>query len=593
VLQGPPGYGKGTALVRAMRGRLRDGGVIFYLDPSTDLTVFSCAEVPEGSVLILQDLADGAAGHLDKYAMERIEGELRTRECRLGITTGNAARLTAISAGFLAVDLASRPAPREVFDRHLAELLLGTGLVRETVVSWPGITALLDAQLGRDCSLADAARLAMMLFRARDDPQAAAGRVRVQMTEYADERVAQWFRKLASLKAQCMAISLAVLNGLSREVIANSARILEELILPAPDAPNAPAVTSPFDSDAVVSLALLDAEIATESIPTDHGPIKVQIMSYRERGYPGRVLRYVWREHDAGRPAIVEWLRSLGRSGDFSVRVRAATAVGVLACEAMDYLCDQIISRWARDDDAEIRDSAAIALGPAAGDPVLGGTIRSLVTKWAADDDSWALRATAARTYGRAIGLNSPTSALRALERLAEEDDLDLMIAVANSYCELVLDGTSALGVRVLGEAAQLAAERMREKQLVGRLTLLGLSALRGAPSALSEHAGKLRRWPTLLVLALTNPRLAAPVARLWQLSLNDADVGDNVRESLDAWAAAAEDASDLRRSFVDFMRWVCEDERARRTVVRRAQSWISSTGKSPKTGHSVITELG
>jgi hypothetical protein len=43
----------------------------------------------------------------------------------------------------------------------------------------------------------------------------------------------------------------------------------------------------------------------------------------------------------------------------------------------------------------------------------------------------------------------------------------------------------------------------------------------------------------------------------------------------------------------VGFMGWIGQDERARRTVLRRAQSWASSTGKAPKTAQSVITELG
>jgi hypothetical protein len=594
VLQGPRGYGKGAALVRMLGGRLGAGAPMFYLDPSTELATFTCAELPEGSVLILQDLPDGAGGRLDKFAVERIQSELRARECRLGITTGSASRLTAVSAGFLVVELTGRPAPREVFERHLAELLVGTGISRGDALGWPDVASLLDAQLAHgDCSLADAARLATMLFRARDEPKTAATRVRVQMTEYADERVAQWFRKLDNLKAQCMAIALAVLNGLSREVIANAARVLEERILPAPDAPNAPAMTNPFGPDASVSPALLEANVAIESIVTDHGPIVVQTMSYREHGYPGRVLRYVWREHDAARPAIVDWLRYLGKYDDSSIRVRSGTAVGVLACEAMNYLCDEIIAPWANDDDPEIRDIAAIALGPAASDRVLGATIRSLVTDWASANSRWTLRATAARTYGRSIGLNHPTSALRALAQLAEDDDLDLMIATANSYCELVLDGTAPLGARVLGEVAQLAADRMREKQLVGRLTLLGLSALRGAPPTLSDHADQLRSWPTLLVLAAANQNMTAAVARLWQLSLNDPDFGDSVRESLDDWAQAAEDSSDLRRSFCGFMRWVAEDERARTTVVRRARSWAGSTGKAPKTGQSVINDLG
>ncbi len=593
VLQGPRGYGKCAALVRTLRRDLRDDAKMFYLDPSTDLATFSCAEVPENSVLILQDLPDGAADRLDSYTLGRIESELRSRDCRLGITTGKAANLTTFSVGLLVIELEARPSPRQVFDRHLSELLLGTGVTRDAMLSWPDVRALLDVELGPDCSLADAARLAMMLSRARDEPETAAGRVRTQMTEYADEKIAQWFRKLDNLKAQCMAIALAVLNGLSRETIAREARLLEARILPAPDAANAPAVTNPFGTDATISPSLLQAKVATETRLTAHGPIVVQAMSYTEQGYPGRVLRYVWREHDDGRAAIVGWLRHLGQSTDLAVRVRAATAVGVLACEAMDYLHGQIILGWACDDEDVVRTSAAIALGPPASDPSLRDTVRSLVADWAKESSAWSLRATAARTYGRSIGLNSPTVALRELSRLAEIDDLALMIAISNSYCELVLDGTPPLSVRVIGEIEKLAADRTREKQLVGRLSLLGLSYLRGAPSALSEQGSRFRPWPTLLALGLANARMAATAARLWQLSLNDPDVGSLVTESLDDWALAAEDVGELRSAFLGLMREVAEDERARRAVLRRAQRWSSRNGKAPKTGQSVIEDLG
>ena len=234
VLQGPRGYGKGAALVRTLRRDLRDDATMFYLDPLTDLATFSCAEVPRDSVLILQDLPDGAADRLDKYTMERIQGDLRARGCRLGITTGKAAKLTTSGTELFVIELDTRPSPRQVFDRHLSALLLGTGVSRDALLSWPDMQNLLDVQLGPDSSLADAAHLAKMLFQARDEPETAAGRVRSQMTEYATDKVAQWFRKLDSLKAQCMAISLAVLNGLSRERIAHAARLLEDQILPAP-----------------------------------------------------------------------------------------------------------------------------------------------------------------------------------------------------------------------------------------------------------------------------------------------------------------------------------------------------------------------
>jgi len=592
VLQGPYGNGKGAALVRTLKRDLRDDATMFYLDPSTDLATFSCAEVPEGSVLVLQDLPDGMADRLDAYTVGRIHSELRARNCRLGITTTKAAKLTTLGTGLLVVGLDARPSPRQVFERHLSTLLLGTRISKESVLSWPDVKTLLDAQLGDDCSLADAARLATVLFRARDEPETAADHVRSQMTEYATEKVAQWFRKLGSLKAQCMAISLAVLNGLSRETIAHAARLLEEQILPSPDAANAPPATNPFSVDAAVSPSQLMADVITETRKTEHGPIVVQAMSYAEQGYPGQVLRYVWREHDAGRAALVDWLRYLGESSDLAVRVRAATAVGVLACEAMDYLYSQIILGWASNGDAVVRTSAAIALGPPAGDLLVRDTVRSLVAQWAKESSDRPLRATAARTYGRSIGLNSPTLALRELSRLAELDDLALMTAISNSYCELVLDGTRPLSVRVLDEIEKLAADRTREKQVVGRMSLLGLSYLRGAPQALSEQDSRFRTWPTLLVLGLGNAQITAAAARLWGLSLSDPDVGSLVTTSLDDWALAAEDVNELRLAFVDLMREVAADERARRAVLRRAQLWSGRNGKAPKTGRFVIEDL-
>lgn len=592
VVQGPKGYGKGAALVRTLRGFARDDTAMFYLDPSTDLATFSCAELPEDSVFILQDLPDEVADHLDEHAAKRIESELRARNCLLGITTVRAVRLATRSTGFLVIELNERPSPREVFDRHLAALLLGTGLTRKEMSNWPGVSSLLGTELGSECSLADAQRLATLLFRAREEPDSAARRVRVQMTEYADEKVAQWFRRLDSQQAHCMAISLAVLNGMAREVIACEAEILEKIILPAPDAPNAPPSANPFAAENVTSPALLDARVGIETRMTDNGPIVIQAMSYREPGYPGRVLRFVWRERDAARAALIEWLRHLGASPNLVVRVRAATAVGVLACEAMDYIYQHVIVAWASSDDPVIRDSAAIAFGSLADDPELRPTVRSVVTDWAKDDTNWKLQAAAARAYGRVLGLDSPSAALRELGRLADLDDFDVTIAVANSYCELVLEGTTALSIRVMGEIERLAGGRKRDGQITGRLALLGLSNLRGAPPDLSEHEERFAAWPTLLLLALANATLAESAARLWQLSLHDPDIGPMVIRSLDDWATDAEEIGELRSSLVAFLRWVAADERARQSVLRRARIWMAREGQAPETGRSVLEDL-
>lgn len=592
VVQGQGGYGKAAALVRILRGPAVDAVPMFYLDPFTDLATFSCKDAPEGSVLILQDLPDDAAERLDEHAAKRIEGELVARRCRLGITAKRAAHLAARGTRFLVFDLDTRPAPSKVFDRHLTALLLGTGVTRTDVMSWPGVAELTDGELGPDCSLSDAKRLATLLAHARDEPVTAAHRVRVQMTEYADEQVAHWFRRLDSQKAHCMAISLAVLNGMSREVITREAEVLDRIISPAPGAPNAPPPVNVFRADGATSPALLNARVVTEVQHTDTGPIVVRAMRYEDRDYPGRVLRYVWRERDAGRAAIIAWLRQLGTSPDVVIRVRSAIAVGVLACEAMDFVYNHVIAAWARRGDPEARDSAALALGPPGEDRDLRKTVRHLVAEWA-EERNWRLRATAARAYGRPLGLDSPSQALRELARLAGTDDVDVMIAVGSSYCELAMEGTTALSVRVLREIEGLAADRKRDRQVTGRLTLLGLSGMRGAPRDLSEHEERLAAWPTLLLLALANAEAAGSAARLWQLALHDPLVGEMVTDSLDGWAVLAEENAELRSSMVSFLRWVASDERSRRAVLRRAQVWADRTGEAPETGRSLIQALG
>ena len=594
VLYGPRGYGKRATLLWALRRQTHYDTTMLYLDPSSDLATFSCVDMPEHAVMIMQDVPDGTVDRLSEHTVKRIESELRAGNRRLAITTTRAAAGATHSAGFLVAELATRPEPRQVFNRHLAKLLLGTGLARDEVLGWDGVDKLVAEFVGPDSGLADAARLARLLSRAdRNDPGQAAVRVRAQMAEYADEEVAQWFRKLGTLRARCIAISLAVLNGQSRELIAHEAAVLEERIMPAPNAPNAPSFIDPLHEEAAVSASLLDARVTSETQMTEHGPIVVYAMSYRERGYPGEVLRYVWRTYDGARAAIVGWLRDLGASPDLTVRVRAATAAGVLACNALDYVHNQVISPWATDNRQLVRNSAAIALAPPAENEVLRPTVRSLVDEWAREDSHWQLQATAARTYGRTIGLSSPSVALRSLSRLAEVDDIDLTVAVANSYCELILEGTAPLAVRVLAEVERLAADRMRERQAAGRLTLVGLSYPRGAPPKMSEHKERLRDWPTFLVLALGNPKVAEAAARLWQLALNDRDIGEMARDSLDDWAEAAEGSSELRDRLVQFLLWVAAEERGPQPVIRRAQAWAHRDGRAPATGRAMLAALG
>lgn len=599
ILHGPPGAGKQAAVIWAFRRHLDDDVPMFHLHPETDLTAFTGAGLPDRSALIIADLPQAAADRLDEHALRHLEGELRARAMRLAITTSRFAGGAASGPGCLAFRFDERPGPREVFERHLAQRLLGSPVTKEDVLTWPGVAGLVSTSLTGDCALADAARLARLLSEARDDPARAAQTVGARENEYTDERIAQWFRGLPTLKAHCTAISLAVLNGESREVIAHEAARLERRILPSPDAPNAPAFSNPFGTSAAISPATLHARIADETRETEQGPVFIQSMSYLESGYPGRVLRHAWTAYDDGRSAIVEWLRSLGRSASLPVRVRAATATGVLARTAFDFLYDEVIRPWAQDFNDEIRESAAIALRPSAEDPVLAPTIRAVIEAMADQGNNWRLHATAARAWGGFLGAGDPRTALSMLASLAEEDDLDVMMSVAKSYAELAVDGPVTRSIHVLNEIIRVSTDRTREKQVTGRLTLLGLSYQRGAPPALARHEERLKDWPTLLLLALGNQTVADQVARLWQVTLPDRDLGSMALDSLDEWAQTAEEGKrDLRDSFVRFACWIADDDRARLAVLRRAELWATDGGRragapaAPETGRALLREL-
>lgn len=602
LLHGPKGTGKQAALVWAFRQELDADVPMYYLHPETDLATFTCADFPEQSALIIADLPGPAADRLDEHVLRHVEGQLRSRKIRLGITTEQFAGAAAGTAGCLVIRFDGHPRPRDVFDRHLAKRLLGGSITKEKVLAWPGVASLLDARLDDDCPLADAERLARLLFEARDNPDQAARVVSAKENEYSDERIAQWFRGLPSLKAHCTAISLAVLNGESREVIAHQAALLERRILPAPDAPNAPDFSNPFDTAASVTPAVLNAQVTDETRTTEQGPVFIQAMSYRESGYPGRVLRHAWGEYDDGRAAIVEWLRSLGRSASLPVRVRAATATGILARAELNFLYDEIIRPWAQDAVAEVRESAAIALQPSAEDPVLGPTVEAIIGEMARKDSSWRLRATAARAWGSSLGMASPKTAMDKLAALAAEDDLDVMMSVAKSYAELAVNGPDDQGIQVLNEVIRVSTDRIREKQVTGRLTLLGLSYQRGAPPALARHDERLKDWPTLLLLALRNSVVADQAARLWQVTIPDRDLGSMAMEALDEWAQTAEEGPrDLRDSFVRFTCWIAADNRALLAIRRRAELWAADghrTGSAaaacaaPETGRIVLKEL-
>lgn len=592
VLSGPVGHGKGTVLLRLLTGGPSGADAVFRLDPTTDLSALICDEVPEGAVLMLDDLTPERLSSLDGYGILRLMGQLGDRRCRLGITTTAVGVNLASGPGCIILRLPDRPEPRAVFDRHMAQHMLGRMAQWRALRDRPDVRELLDEHLDSRQHLAAAADLARRFAAVAHDPDTAVARLG---QSYGDgtEECARWFAELGDIKAHCFAVALAVLDEMPRETVARAAEALEHLVAPKPEnailtaqAPN------PFAVAAVVSATRLRAEIVGRSRATRFGDVREQIIRYLKKDYAGMVLRHVWHEHDWIRPALLAWFRQLGRHSDPRVRVRAATAVGVLGRESFELVVDDVIAVWAHDDNDEWQDSAAVALGPPLTDPILATTVRALVTRWSHardSEDDVRLRATAARAYGTTIGARNPTAALRDLARLADDRELDVLFAVARSYRELATESTPALSVRVLGEVNRLAADRKPTRQLAAALTCTDLAMSRGMPGGTGDTVAR-PAWPSIVVLAVQRPETAPLLAELLARGISDRELGGPIGDEIEDWAVDAERDPDLGSAVVEMLVAVAAvDQRSAVNIYRRAQRWSARDGRAPITGRSVL----
>jgi hypothetical protein len=590
IVRGRPGTGKSAALVHALT-RGADDVSVMKLDTTTDLSTLVPAQLSDCQAIVLYDLTANQLDKLDEDTVDRLSAELAAANRWLGLTITDDLPIT-LSVETAVVEIGDPPSPRAVFDCHL-EAGLESCRAREQLVSEPAVAQLLADELTGSTTLGRAARLAQMLSPFHPVPEGLAAIVRARIDDRAHDECVQWFRTLPSTRAHCTALALAVLNGLPRAEVTAAADRLMELISPTPDRPEPGPVPNPFAPDSGVPLATLRAATRPGTLSAVEGDYRVTELRYLDPLFPAWVLRHTWDEHDSARPHVVTWLKELGGHHNQDVRTRAAAAVGVLATQAFDFVYAQIIGNWAREEDPDLRESAALALLPSSRDEELRDTVATLVQGWVGDDDRPLLQATAARTFGGDAGLTRPSNSLRQLAALAEVDHVDVAISVARSLGELVVQGTAALAGRVLTEIIRWVGGRRPELRLVGRLAFLRLTYLRGAPTPAGEKAdAAFRPVPTLLVLALRDRRFVGQLTWLWMDGLNSADAHRWVRVSLTSWAEAVEKHPPARAAFVELMQAAAVDGRTAAIIVRAAQAWRSDSGNARSTAEAVLAHL-
>jgi hypothetical protein len=591
IFRGKSGCGKAALAVWSLAGP-ETPGPVFRVDPRTPVGGLTLDQKSAG--YLLEDLPAASGSALTGFDLDRLAADLDRLDSRLVITVRSETTFTDHTVNGYVREISDPPAHRKVLEAHLGDLL-GDEASVSGLLGRQDVAKLLDEELSPSAPLRKAAALARLIAAEASRPSSLVAKVRGLLRQSDEHEFTAWFDGLGDLHLQCFAISLAIFNGLPYETVSDAGLMLHRKFdvagATAVATKAVPEAVNPFGDGRASRLQQLRARVGREMVRTTFWTVPAEVVTYADVSFPARVLRHVWREHDRARTGLVSWLYDLGGHPSLTVRVRAATAVGVLTSIAYDHMRTEVLSRWARSKQQVRREAAAIALaGPAEHtDEDLAGAARNLVTTWSLGTPEQ--RATAAHAYGR-IGLNGLDTALSALEKLTEnEDNFDVVEAVCQSLAELVATDTPEIQTRVFGLLRSWSKSRRRERR-----TIAGLAFLLIAADLVTELpvAKETATWPSLLWLAHQNAAHHEVLARLWAESLNAAGTAGLALTVLDGWAELVEENDTARGAFVALMISACLNDRTPIRLRKQAATWAKTDAgtKAPRTARDLLAAL-
>lgn len=563
----PPGY---KQLVTAVRGRpvvllrSRDGqgkwataarlllasGVaqIRQLPAGSDLTSLTGDQFEAGVGYLLPDMPGSGSRALRADTLRGLENALATAGARMIITIAADMPITDTRISTYVVDLGRAVDATAVVEAHLRWRCGDPDASR--ILGDPTVTAMLAHLINADTSCARASELARMIWENSRNGTADVARITERANRRASDDFDAWFDGLGDLPLQCLAVALAVLNGLPQQTVSEAAESLRVRLDPPPTmVPGMPLPANwelagrpaPFGATRNQRLLKIRARLLPISLPTRYGLTPTEVVRYDDPAYPQMVLDRVWQEYDDIRPQLVDWLRELGGHSMETVRVWTATAVGSLATRNFDYVVDRIIMSWARSSVEERRDNAAFALRKPAIDGALYTQVLSVVRRWSQPDGDEHLRTTAARAYGSSIGHAAPAQAIAALEELARCDDADTAIAIGRSMAELV-EWDPGLAVQVVAAVRRWSVDRAIDRRNASQLVFLVIATelVTNVPNARPDGDSS-TRWPGLLHFAAADPTMHEIVAGLWRDALRGGLFWQEARGVWTGWAQLAE----------------------------------------------------
>ena len=595
IMRGPKGCGKTSAAIRL----LMRSGRVYHLDDTIDLNQLAESVGKDGSpdggierdarFLLVRPVK---FAELRAASLQRIDDALQRADARLAlIIDGQTPRDSDLLP--YTVTLSGPPVHHEVLASHL-RWRLGESL-GDLVLEREDVQRIVERLLPRVDSCSLVARLAEWIAREYEIyGQVDAERITRRLSQWGAEEFDIWFASLDDAETRCFAVALAVLGGLAHERVGAAARNLYERI----EQPQSMVVSSPadgpydgagpFSTDRAERLRRLAATVKNIEIRTDFGRSRTDVIAYRDGDTrPQAVLRHVWSQYQLQRE-LLGWLATLASDGALPVRIRAGLAVGRIAAQSFDYICERVLDPWAYSEVEEHWDAVAYALREVTfSAPQLTANIRSLVGGWYGNTDSRPAQATAARVHGVCLGRLDPRSAVDALERLlasgdqeiAKEIDIRVARAIGDSLADLLWNGEPELAEYVLAALDRAIDDRQRtaSAQLAFLIVANGLNARRSDDTVARDS------WPYLLCIAQQNKELREPLASLWRRVVKGAQFHPQAESVLTGWARSAESDAELRDLFLRLLRSMARgDRRCAQILESYAGRWTAAENIRP-----------
>jgi hypothetical protein len=541
LVRSPQRWGTTTTAIHL----LSSVGPVAQVKFSGQLSLLPVEDLPEETGFVLTGVSRTQITKLRDRDLLALQARLEKRRSRLLVTLDTGVRVPDPAVERRVVALVAPPPAVELVVSHMADRLTRPPAERFLTEH--------DLRAGLEAIEAGAYDVRQLVEFARDLADAAEDRCSVaeatsRFQERSRQDLEEWLDEITDYDQKATIVSLAVLDRMPYDAVARAATVLEQAwrLEDAGGGTAAPRARRPKSARLKGARAFLSRELRN----TRYGPAELEIASFFDDSYPGRLLHHLWHEHDYDRDLLLQWLGEVAEDVEGRVRIRAATAIGYLAQYAFDTIRRDVIVPWAGSGNGDERERAVAALSLPARNPDTAARTVRLVLDWS-ERKSGPLRLAAARALGQSVGATLPEGPDERLAELADGAEPGLALAIGDSIGGLLLDAAPPRRLALLNLLDDWSAEPRSRRQTAGVWGFLevaqGLSTTRSTPE------GPVR-WPTVLWLANEGPSAHDMIVRLFGRVLRAPGAEIGVRQVLRSWARSAEREPRLREPMVRLM---------------------------------------